>query len=570
MALPFKAQAFSGEALRETLVAHSHGSNAAVAGKPQVAFLVRYLEELGCRTLIVERDYTDRNFLEDYAAYYVRCFESYSRVCTRLHFLSSEMDDKAVSAAIVADDAAALQKHYLGFLVVKPLPLTVIGRTCLKPYPATEDRPRSYPTVNLQTVDLYGLRLSVETLPFQEQDREVAACASSALWTMLHSTSRLFQHAMPSPVEITKAATAHSRVDGRTFPNGGGLNTLQIADAIRSVGLEPFGIGVTSVPRLAIQEDDYAQADDPVSAKVAKPAATKSAEADEGAPVVPAEAIAANDVQKERAAQERAAQMQLELKIAVLAYMRSGIACALLARTTDQVGDELVKRGNHAVAITGFSLGEEPPLGYGTSGTLFAAARLDRLYVHDDQTGPFTRFMFDDGNMLAAADFSAPDVDRRLAEPVNLVVPLYHKIRIPLRQVVELTVVLDEALEAIGDVAGLKGRLEWDIQLIGLEALRDDISASSLATNAKLDLLTASLPRFLWRVTASLPSKPIFELLLDATDLLQGKLVRRLVRHDPKLCDQISYCLSLSKEVLPDALRPTIKAFHDARSAPAA
>ena len=553
MALPFDVEAFSEGTLHKALIAHSHEQNAAVAKKPQVRFLLGYLEELGCRTMIVERDYTDRNFLEDYAAYYVRCFEPYSRVCTRLHFLSREMDEKALSAAIVADDAAALQEHYLGFLVVKPLPLTVIGRTCLRPYPATEERRRTFPTVQPQAADLYGLKLSVDTLPFQEQDREVAACASSALWTMLHSTSRLFQHAMPSPVEITKAATAHARVDGRTFPNGGGLNTLQIADAIRSVGLEPFGIGVTSVPRLAIQEDEYAQA--------SAPAAPKSTETDEDQVDAAEKAPAAGESQT-----ERAAQMQLELKIAVLAYMRSGIACALLARTTDQVGDDLVKRGNHAVAITGFSLGNQPALGYGTSDTLFAAARLDRLYVHDDQTGPFTRFMFEDGNMLAAEDFSAPDVDRRLAEPVNLVVPLYHKIRIPLRQVVELTVALDEALDAISGVAGLKGRLEWDVQLIGLEAFRDEVSASGLAAATKLDLLTAPLPRFLWRVKASLPSKPVFDLLLDATDLLQGDLVRRLVRYDPKLCNQVSYCLTLSREVLPDNLRPIVRAFQDART----
>jgi len=549
--LPFDVETFSKEKLHATLIALSHGKNPAVAGKPQVRFLLGYLETLGCRTMIVERGYTDRNFLEDYAAYYVRCFEPYDRVCTRLHFLAKEMDGKAVSAAIVADDAKALQDHYLGFVVVKPLPLTVIGRTCLRPYPSTEERPRSYPTVQPQAVDLYGLKLSVDTLPFQEQDREVAACASSALWTMLHSTSRLFQHAMPSPVEITKSATAHARVDGRTFPNGGGLNTLQIADAIRSVGLEPFGIGVTSVPRLAVQSDEYSES------------AHSLPERPPGEPENETPAQSVEDA-------ERAAQMQLELKIAVHAYLRSGIACALLARTTDDVGGELVKRGNHAVAITGYSLGDKPSLGYGTSETLFAAARLDRLYVHDDQTGPFTRFLFEDGNMLAAEDFSAPDVDRRLAEPVNLVVPLYHKIRIPLRQVVELTVALDETLEAISGIAGLKDRLEWDVQLIGLEALRDNISASNLTSAVKLDLLTMSLPRFLWRATASLPGKPVFELLLDATDLLQGKLVRRLVRHDPKLCDQISYCLSLSKEVLPDTLRPTIKAFYDARSTPAA
>jgi hypothetical protein len=523
--------------LRATLVAHSHGQNRAVADKAQVRFLHRYLGSLGCKAMVVEHDYTDRNFLEDYAAYYVRCFEPYSRVCTRLHFFSRALDRRTLQAAIVGDDAKALQDTYLGFVVIKPLPLTVIGRTCLTPFPTTEERPRSFPTVQPQPVDLYGLKLEVPTLPFQEQDREVAACASSALWTMLHSTSRLFQHAMPSPVEITKAATAHARVDGRTFPNGGGLNTLQIADAIRSVGLEPFGIGVSSVPRLAIQADEYA---DGAQAPDIRPIE------DDGSP-------------------ERAAQMQLELKLAVLAYLRSGIACALLARTTDQVGDELLKRGNHAVAITGYSLNDAPSTeGYLSSGTRFAAARLDRLYVHDDQTGPFTSFTFEEGNMLVAEDFSAPDVERRLAEPINLVVPLYHKIRIPLRQVVELTVALDEALETIRPVLGLRERLEWDVQLISLEALRDDIAASMLPQATKLDLLTLSLPRFLWRLKASLKGKAVFELLLDATDLLQGELVRKLVAHDARLCSQIGICLSLSEGILLDTLRPTIRAFKGA------
>lgn len=507
-----------------------------MADKPQVRFLHGYLEALDCRALVVEHEYTDRNFLEDYAAYYVRCFEPYARVCTRLHFLSAELDRAALTKAITSDDAEALQKFYLGFLVVKPLPLTVIGRTCLKPYEDTPERSRSFPTIQPQAVDLYGLKLNVPTLPFQEQDREVAACASSALWTMLHSTSRLFQHAMPSPVEITKAATAHARVDGRTFPNGEGLNTLQIADAIRSVGLEPFGIGVSSVPRLAVPSDEYADT----------ASATQVTSEDEGDSTA------------------RAAQMQLELKLAVLAYLRSGIACALLARTTDQVGGQRIKRGNHAVAITGYALGDAPPNdGYLTSGTRFTAARLDRLYVHDDQTGPFTSFTFEADNMLVAEDFSAPDVTRRLAEPINLVVPLYHKIRIPLRQIVELTVALDEALVALGGVIGLKGRLEWDIQLASLEALRDDIAASGLGQALKLELLTLSLPRFLWRVKASLPGKPVFELLLDATDLLQGDLVRKLVTYEGALCEQIGIVLSMSETLLPEAVRPSIRAFRE-------
>ena len=70
------------------------------------------------------------------------------------------------------------------------------------------------------------------------------------------------------------------------------------------------------------------------------------------------------------------------------------------------------------------------------------------------------------------------------------------------------------------------------------------------------------LPRFLWRVKASLKGKAGFELLLDATDLLQGELVRKLVAHDARLCRQIGICLSLSEAILPDILRPTIRAFR--------
>lgn len=563
MAVPFDVLDFAPGVLSGELVARSHEHNAAVADKPQVRFLEAHLATLGCQSMVVEPDYTDRSFLEDYSAYYVRCFEPYGHICTRLHFFDRPLDRDTLSSAIVGDDAASLQDHYLGFIVVKPLPSTVIGRTCLRP-PRGDGR--EFPPIKLQQVDLYGLRLVVETLPFQEQDREVAACASSALWTMLHSTAHLFQHAKPSPVEITKAATMHARVNGRTFPNGDGLNTLQIADAIRAVGLEPSVLAVSSMKRYAIQSEDYA-----------------------GSQVIPATS--------EDEDPAFIAKMRMVLKLSVLAYLRSGIACVLLARTSDQpmvsAGDEyapddadpgiehldsnaddgantvgtddlIIPRGNHAVAITGFVLGEDPGEGYGETSTRFTAGRLERIFVHDDQTGPFTSFVFAEGNRLVAENYAAPNVARRLAEPINFVVPLYHKIRIPLSQVLELSVLLDETLGTLPFTPNLEGEIEWDIQLLGLDALRDEFAASELPNALKLDLLTSSLPRYVWRVRAFRKSKPSFDLLLDATDLLQGKLVRRMIPYENALCQQIAAIFALTSKFIDPRLGPVIAAFAKA------
>ncbi len=65
-----------------------------------------------------------------------------------------------------------LQDGYLGFIVVKPLPRTIIGRTCLKTYDS-KGGTRHFPIVRRYPVHLFGIPLRVETLAFQEQDQAV-------------------------------------------------------------------------------------------------------------------------------------------------------------------------------------------------------------------------------------------------------------------------------------------------------------------------------------------------------------------------------------------------------------
>src|SRR6185312_439104 len=134
--------------------------------------------------------------------------------------------------------AKDLQEHYCGFIVIKPLPQTVFGRTCLKTYPAVDGR--AFPVTRAFSAHLFGITLTIrDTLPFQEQDAIVAACATSALWSVLQATAKEFQHEQLTPIEITKAATEFLPAETRMIPNRKGLSTAMMAEAIRSVRLEP-------------------------------------------------------------------------------------------------------------------------------------------------------------------------------------------------------------------------------------------------------------------------------------------------------------------------------------------
>jgi hypothetical protein len=87
------------------------------------------------------------------------------------------------------------------------------------------------------TIHLFGNVLTIESLAFQEQDTVLAACATTAIWTMLNKASVDFHTILKSPSQITKDADNLSFDGSRLFPNKG-LNLLQICQAIYNSGLE--------------------------------------------------------------------------------------------------------------------------------------------------------------------------------------------------------------------------------------------------------------------------------------------------------------------------------------------
>lgn len=485
----FEVHPYSIDTLRRVLAERASTGQHVVDAKTHSVYFECYFKTLKAATILIENEYVDHDFLEDFAAYYVRCFYPYVRWCSRLHFFDLAFTTGDFDALLRGENGSltelALSKSYLGFVVVKPLPQTVIGRTCLKTYPSDGGR-RSYPITRRYEAHLYGMTMPVETLAFQEQDHVAAACATSALWSAFHGTGKLFQHAIPSPVEITKAANANFPLETRSLPSQG-LTLAQMAHAIRSVGLEPFLIGVSN---------------------------------------------------------------EFILKTTLYAYLRGRVPILMGIRLYDVSGSSPQFLGMHAVAVTGYGLGPAVATPSGASGFVSQACRIDRIYAHDDQVGPFARMRFDGVKLPLSVNGKLQDVlslstswrsmagtlDKVRAAPEAILVPLYHKIRIPFSTVQDAVVHFDSVLDAlrVQTLSPYEQRFQWDVYLTDANTLKCDLARpSTLQGEARHEALLRSLPRFLWRATMLYDTKPALDLLFDATDIEQGQCFAQAVEYDP-------------------------------------
>ena len=229
--------------------------------------------------------------------------------------------------------ARRLRDAYLGFVVVRPIPASPLGRTVLAWYP--DARAASLPRVVAPSREyachLGGMRLTVQGLAWQQQDTAVGACATIALWSMLHSSALDGQHALPTTASVTQSAHRTAPFGKRVFPNAG-LNIQQLCEAIKEHGLSPV--------------------------------------------VIPGDIVRAGEggAHQPRFSRERFA-------ASCAAMIRSGYPTLVLG---DLAG------GGHATCAVGFRSAAPPLALQGT--VVHHDADIPYFYIHDDNLGPSVRF----------------------------------------------------------------------------------------------------------------------------------------------------------------------------------
>lgn len=475
---------YSHGQLLEILASKSRSAPSVVQEKLHSPYFREYFDHIGAQIILVENDYIDRDYLEDYAAYYARSFQDYPRKCTRVHFFKEKLSEDDFTKMLEGAPNEPLRRSYLGFIVVKPIPRTFIGKTCLLTYGDHDER--HFPIAREYKVNLFGIALSVNTIAYQEQDSTVAACATSALWSLFQCTGYLFQHHIPSPVKISESATRLLPYASRHFPNKG-LNPEQMAYAIREMGLEPY----------LIDADNH-----------------------------------------------------YILKTNIRAYLSYGIPLLLGVELVEATSRNRI--GLHAVAVTGYRM-ESPATTASLSGITVKSHGISKIYAHDDQIGPFARMEFTAKLPNELTTTWTWNGDSVIARPLLLLIPLYHKIRIPFELIIEHTHELDQQLRR---VAPTTYDISWDFQLTNSSSVKSTLLGNAKIENTpRLEILKKNMPKYLWSATASIADSKLFEILFDATDLEQGDLFISLIRHEPQAVADLKpmFEKAISTGVVPNA-----------------
>ncbi len=218
------------------------------------------------RSLVIERHYIDRDYIEDHSAFYSKNVFPYPNHCRRVHLfaLSASKVKESFSqlAALKASPdktaefesyRAKLEQQYLGFTVIKPLQGTPVGRTVLRPlgFSGPDGKfKRAFDCARSYAVHLLGVELRIRGLAFQQQDVGVSACATTALWASLHKIQDHEHIGLATPAQITALASQFSLPFGRPMPSEG-LSIDQMCQAVHALALAPDLIPVRSHAAIA-------------------------------------------------------------------------------------------------------------------------------------------------------------------------------------------------------------------------------------------------------------------------------------------------------------------------------
>lgn len=455
----FELHEFTADRLYESL-SNELCPTSEVAHQKRAVYLLGYLRDIGAQTIVVERNYTDRDYLDDYAAYYVRCFREYQRRCKRLHFfsiaLSSERFLQMVRGELSPDEEKEICDAYLGFVVARPLPDAIVGRTILKAYESDGGR-RNYTCTLDYHANLFGINLTVRSLAFQEQDTVLAACATVALWCCFNKTRELFGSQSPTPAEITR--TANQVVHhARPIPSHG-LIVQQICNAIRQVGLEPEVIQVK--PHTPLSSLIYGHL-----------------------------------------------AMGLPVILGVEIEGRGGHAVTLTGYSLQQQRhlSREVADGAECIEMTGLRINE-----------FYAhddqTGPFSRLKIKPGGKGQKTVY---------PVVFEGDWRDKKTGEPVALypdvvIVPVYNKIRVTF---IEVQKWLTRFSYVFSVFVQMEGQPEWDVQLGASNDYKRSIKeVKGVSADLLERLLVGQHPRFIWRAILKLGGMMIVEFLFDATDM---------------------------------------------------
>lgn len=490
-----------------------------VSDKTQLNYLCNYLEvgHISAKTIVVEDEYVDRHYLEDYSEYYARCFPSHPRKCSRVHFFSNTFDEPQFISALEHSKKSffkELSAGYIGFAVIRPIPHTFLAKLCLKRYDELIHNTKCKLIAKKHRVSLFGITLEVESAAFLEQDKVVSACATSALWMFFNASDQVVNGSLPSPSAITKSATGSAYDGARTFPTTG-LSPPQVARSLKYFGFEPM------IVELGPDGE--------------------------------------------------------ELKEIIYGYINNNIPVLIAGSVyKKRKNGSSTHEGKHLICALGYGLANKHSV-TDIGEMQLVSHSIEKIYVHDDRYGPYVRVStnpieFDfDGNRLCGLELSLHEIDETdYFVPDMAIIGLYHKVRLTYFDIRDMCDAfflhlrvsksrIDSLLsEGRCSVAEDKAHFEitsetiahflnstCEITLTSNTQIKEELRSGKLFATfngaaTKSNCLLHSMPRYIWRCRVwrreeeSLEDQLFTDILFDATEVAQGQVLVGYISYNNK------------------------------------
>ena len=455
--------------------------------KKQIDYIYNYLKDLNAKSVLLEPDYVDKDYLEDFNNFYVKCFNNKGAMTARLHFFSDDLSHKELDDILISgDNIKKIQDSYLGFTIIKPLVKNFIGKTCLKIYPSLISNKNKKIISREYNVSLFGIPLVVNTIAFQEQDKVVSACATTSIWCSLHGNKNKNIRDIISCSEITKNAINHISGSQNNFPN----KELSNKQMLRSLDME-------NLKHHLINTKDYDH--------------------------------------------DRFFDL-------VKTYIDSDIPLILGATAYSINDNKLTELAGHAVTIIGYNDKEGKKALYIHDDRTGPYARsqivnLKSYFKEEKITNTW-------GLVLNKKDSEKNwKKEHEILLPLNVIIATNKKVRLTSEKPKATCNVIINSFESMLKVIGqdaidsFKGKLTYSITLKEISEIKKEILEKKIKNyienKNKLNFLTGSYARFQWVASFKFNEDEMFIITFDATDIMFGDAVSSVIIIDKEVSKKI-------------------------------
>jgi hypothetical protein len=212
-----------------------------------------------------------------------------------------------------------------------------------------------------------------------------------------------------------------------------------------------------------------------------------------------------------------AAPMPEIFMVALHTYLLSGIPVVLGLKSKDGDG--------HAVTAAGFMSGTEPDPLLETT-VKVRSQFIKKLYVHDDRLGPYARaeLLVTPGTrrcpQMLMVKIDWPNRDPEMWRIVSAVAPLYPKMRLPVRSLIQLAEIMASTIERIVQGRANELNVEFAFERSGEYLAR--LAGRIDGAGAKF-LRKVVFSRWCAVIRWHLADKRIVEFVFDTTDILRDE-----------------------------------------------